>query len=184
MFLFLSNFSGLDVLKMFLIRLVSVLKNLKWVKILNTFSVIFWNLKLRLFLIFLYLGQISALCSYKIVLIKKCLSICFPFHRRGSVIANFTIRYWEISSVQVVLMQHAIEEEKFINDMPLQKINITTEQGESSLNLHIFTDCQRLFWENNSLFVFVSFMSFWMFCCVFILYVRICLWCNVLCCLS
>ncbi|XP_066928943.1 uncharacterized protein [Clytia hemisphaerica] len=52
---------------------------------------------------------------------------------RGSVIANFTIRYWEISSAQIVLMQHAIEEDKFINDMPLQKINISSDQVPSML---------------------------------------------------
>ena len=58
--------------------------------------------------------------------------------RRGSVIANFTIFYWEINSAQVVLMQHAIEEDKFINDMPLQKVNITTNQGTIKTTVFIF----------------------------------------------
>ena len=55
-------------------------------------------------------------------------------YSRGSVIANFTIFYWEISSAQVILMQHAIEEDKFLSEMPLQKINISTNQGKQKKN--------------------------------------------------
>jgi len=38
--------------------------------------------------------------------------------------------YTAISSAQVILMQHAIEVDKVLHEMPLEKLNITSGDGK------------------------------------------------------
>lgn len=62
--------------------------------------------------------------------------LIFSFFRKGSVLANFTVSYQQVSYTEALILQDSIEIAGYIGEMPVELKNMTTRDGKLIISLY------------------------------------------------